>query len=104
MAGSIGSFFFFYAIEDRMPMIPTLFGTYAFAMTIPSYYALCLYFTMFVITSEMLFHYTNKLYLKRKERRLKDHEQKEMIKKQEANRAFAKKGTMRHTGFAFSSD
>lgn len=68
---SIGSFFLFYKFEDGLMKIPTLFGTWSFAMTIPSYYMLCIYFTMFVMSSETLFYYTNKLYLKRKERRLK---------------------------------
>lgn len=64
-----------------MVQIPTLFGTWDFAMTIPSYYMLSLYFAFFVLTSERLFMYTNKLYLKRKERRLKAKAQKEMEKK-----------------------
>lgn len=70
--GSVGSFFLFYKLEDGMKKIPSLYKTWDFAMAIPSYYMLCIYFTMFVISSETLFYYTNKLYLKRKERRLKE--------------------------------
>lgn len=59
-------------MENDFAWIPSLYKTFYNTMIIPSFYMLIIFFVLSVIAFEALFHYTNKMYLKRKENRLKD--------------------------------
>lgn len=80
---SILSFFLLYHMENDFRWIPSLYKTFYNTMIIPSFYMLIIFFVLSVIAFEALFHYTNKMYLKRKENRLKEKERKRLLKLQE---------------------
>ena len=61
---SIASFFVVFAIESSFEWIPSLFGSFFYAMRIPDFYVLAFFFFLSTLTFEALFHHWNRYYLR----------------------------------------